>query len=872
MKSSKKVLAFALAAAMVVTAVPATNAQAASTAKLNATKATVYAGSTKTLTVKAPKSWKNVKVTKVSTSKKSVATVKKTATKKVKVTAVKAGTAKVTVKVTYKKSAKKNAKTYTKNLTSKITVKNPTIKVTSDSEIAIGTTTQVKATVKPSTAKVTYTTSDEKIATVDATSGIVTGVATGDVTITATAKNGKKTVKTEKKISVKKAILKSAVQKEYNKVDVVIIGDAKDIKANDLKITNNTTHATTVVKAVKAKKNAADTYTVETYTGMTDGKEYTVEFAGASTTFPATDGTVAKVGISTQTIAAGTATEVKATTLDKDGIVLSYESLSNTDSSKGKTTSEVKLTKGYLSETNLYLPAVGDTASVKVTYHTGTFGADGKEAGNYENTFTVTAIDPALLNLNYAITVSDSVPAWKANSFKANTNVKLGAERTAYLRITDENGNDISDYSEYKVESADKSKLLVAADTTLADNKTPIKVNGVAEGSTYVIVKKADKTVASLAVSVVAKPVATTLDMNKTSVTVMQGKNVDETVQLTLKDQYSDEMQPLDNLDVTLLGKPSKTVSFASYSIGASVKGKSGINVNKATKTVAVSGSAFSSTNDLGTYTFKVSATKDNKTIDRTLVVNVVKAATDVQAYDLKFNQTSVDTTVGGGAVSGKQITVDVARMANGGAIDTLAGSTNTVKYTVKNAKNEVIACVGTAAGASAKTCGAISGITGNTLVIDPIVTTTGAFSTARPGNYYVKNLDAGTYNVTAEFTANGKPVTCVGSFEIKDTQDTKVSYEIPNYDFVDAAGRKLTVEEAFANKTLVKVYYDGLEQNVNISDVIEVKGTKIAGNTTGAYVATVKVFVNISGTSNYVAVSVPVNHVVDVCDPSTIK
>lgn len=47
MKSSKKVLAFALAAAMVVTAVPATNAQAASTAKLSAKKATVYVGSSK---------------------------------------------------------------------------------------------------------------------------------------------------------------------------------------------------------------------------------------------------------------------------------------------------------------------------------------------------------------------------------------------------------------------------------------------------------------------------------------------------------------------------------------------------------------------------------------------------------------------------------------------------------------------------------------------------------------------------------------------------------------------------------------------------------------------------------------------------------
>ena len=48
MKSSKKVLAFALAAAMVVTAVTATNAQAASTAKLSAKKATVYSEGYKT--------------------------------------------------------------------------------------------------------------------------------------------------------------------------------------------------------------------------------------------------------------------------------------------------------------------------------------------------------------------------------------------------------------------------------------------------------------------------------------------------------------------------------------------------------------------------------------------------------------------------------------------------------------------------------------------------------------------------------------------------------------------------------------------------------------------------------------------------------
>ena len=101
MKTFKKVLASTLAAAMVVTAFPVTNAEAASTAKLSATKATVYVGGSKTLSVKTPSNWKNVKV-KATSSKKSIAKISKVSGKKVTVKAVKKGTAKVTVKVTAK--------------------------------------------------------------------------------------------------------------------------------------------------------------------------------------------------------------------------------------------------------------------------------------------------------------------------------------------------------------------------------------------------------------------------------------------------------------------------------------------------------------------------------------------------------------------------------------------------------------------------------------------------------------------------------------------------------------------------------------------------------------------------------------------------
>ena len=875
MKSSKKVLAFALAAAMVVTAVPATNAQAASTAKLSATKSSVYSGGYKTVTVTTPKTWKNVKVTATS-NKKTVATVKKTAAKKIKVTGVKPGTAKVTVKVTYKTSTKKTAKTQTKKLNYTLKVAKASIALSGDSEVAVGNTTTLNAKIVASSrAKVTYTSSDDSIATVDST-GNVTAVKPGKVTITANLVIGKDTATATKDVEVKKVILKSVAQTEYNKLDAVIVGDTKDLKASDFKITNNATHATVPVKSVKAKKNTADTYTIETFNGMTDAKEYTVEYAGASTTFTATDGTVASVGVSTDSIAAASATDVRMVTKDKDGIILSYTDLDKTDSSKGKTTAEVKLTKGYQDGTKLYLPAVGDTASIKVTYHSGSYGTDGKEAGNIEGTFTVTAVDPSLINLQYKVTVgaSTAMPAWKATSFKANTNVKMkDNDANAFFYITKENDNteiNSTDYSDYSVESADKTKLLVASGTLSPasgfDGSTAVALKAVSTGKTYILIKKADKVVGTVAVDVVAESVATTFDMDRTSLTVVSGKNVVENVKLTLKDQYSDEMKPIDNLSVTLLGKPSKSVVLNGIDGGKDVTNLGVIGTNAATGTVSISGAAFSATNDLGTYTFKISAKKNDKTLDRTLVVNVVKASSASTSYALKMNQAEVDTTIGTGTVNAADtdITVNVANMANGGALSYYAASD--IKYTVKNSKGDVIACVGdnfTNTTAGVKTCAAVSApylTNSGELVIKPV--------TPNGASKFDKNLEAGTYTVTAEFKDNttNKPVTLVGSFTIKDTQVATATYEFASNDF---AGN--TVEQAFEGavvngQQLVKVYYDGITQSITSGDVIEVKGKAL--NNGGAFVDTVKLYVTVSGSNNKIPVTIKVNDQVANCNP----
>ena len=195
MKTFKKVLASTLAAAMVVTAFPVTNAEAASTAKLSATKATVYVGGSKTLSVKTPSNWKNVKV-KATSSKKSIAKISKVSGKKVTVKAVKKGTAKVTVKVT----AKKAGKTVKKTLKATVTVKNPTITLNqSKVTLNVGETTPVKVTKKtPSSIIVKYSSEDPAIASVS--KGTITAISAGKTNIVVTAKYGSKTV--TKKIAV----------------------------------------------------------------------------------------------------------------------------------------------------------------------------------------------------------------------------------------------------------------------------------------------------------------------------------------------------------------------------------------------------------------------------------------------------------------------------------------------------------------------------------------------------------------------------------------------------------------------------------------------------------------------------------------------
>lgn len=719
------------------------------------------------------------------------------------------------VKVTAKKAKK--------TLKATITVKNPTLSVSAADVVAIGATEAVKTTVKPAKATVSYKSSDETIATVDA-KGVVTGVKAGDVTITVSAKSGNKTVSKDVKMTVKKAILKDVKQTEVTKVVATVLGDTKDLKAADFKITNTATNATVAVKSATADKNDATKVTIETFTEMKDAKEYTVVYDNVTVKFTATDATPSKVGIDTVQIPAAAKTKVQATLTDANGVILGRTPLDQADSSKGKVTSAVTLTKGYQDGTQIYLPAVGDTATIKVTYHTGTFGTDGKETGNIEDTFTVTAVDPSAVNLSYAMTISNNAPAWTAASFQANNKVAMGANKSAYIRITKDDGTEISNYSDYKVESADKTKLLVT-ETALTDSKTGIAVRGVAEGTTYILITKDGKAVYSLPVTVVGKPVATTLDLGKTSATVMETKDVEEIASVTLKDQYGDSMSVY-TLTSEILSKPEGSTKTGSIGTTDSANNK-----------YVVKGTDFDKT---GTYQIKLTAKKDSKELARTFTVTVVKSEATAQSYELKVSALEVDTTVGKDDTveeTSKAITLSVVRKANGAAIDEMSGA---VAYTIKNAKGDVVYD-------ATHTKAYVDDATAGKLTVKPYTV---------DGKNIKKNLAAGTYSVQATFEVNTKKVVVNGTFTIKDTQDTRVSFNILDNKFGDN-----TVAAAFAlpgDAKKVKVFYDGVEQDNTKLNAQNVKGVALTSG--GAYIKTVDVYVNVSGGDNYVLVTLNVN------------
>ena len=820
MKSSKKVLAFALAAAMVVTAVPATNAQAASTAKLSAKKATVYSEGYKTVTVKTPKSWKSVKVTATS-NKKSVAKVKKTAAKKIKVTGVKPGTAKVTVKVTYKTSTKKNAKAKTKKLTYTMKVAKASVALSGDSAVAVGSTTKLTTTKKASSrAKITYTSSDETIATVSE-DGTVKGVKAGKATITAKLTIGKDTATATQEVEVKNYVLSTVAQNKLTELTATVAGDTKNLKASDFTVKSEATNVVYPVSKVTVDSKDASKVTLTLFSELKDAATYDVTLDGITKTFVASDGKVASIALDKATIPYATETEIKLVSKDANGVIIKELKYGDTDNSYNFTIDTKG--NGYTTGSKLYLNKIGDTAEATIEYKTGKYDQNGKAEGNIgPNKVTITAADQSAIN-DFKVRIDGANKKFD----KAKDTNKIAAGETgkyAYFMIKDATGTEVSKY-DYTVESSDKTVLMLASNTISSKSVglTPVK-----QGTAYILFKDKDgKIVNSVAIDVTAGREAATLELDKYSVDASTSKTVAaKTVSVKVKDQYGDEVAASNysNVHVSYLSGP--------------VKNETAVAFDASKKAVVVTGSAFDASKT-GAYVYKVAYTKDNKEIvAKTLTVNVQKPGSAVDSYRLDLDKSSVDVKVDNDNKDSKIITAQLMGRSNGVDLNAVQSVTYTVKKsdgTVVFGKDNGKVITGAAFGVDNNYGDA--NITGSNLNIKLVDVTNGTAT---------KNLGAGTYTVTATCKdTKNNDVTITSSFTVTDTQ-TKASAEVkhnsvePTEDTVEAALKAALVvtygDDVYSNakdapegaKTLV---ISKVEGKLNDGTEFKTKDTKVKGH-----------------------------------------
>ena len=808
MKSSKKVLAFALAAAMVVTAVPATNAQAASTAKLSAKKATVYSEGYKTVTVKTPKSWKSVKVTATS-NKKSVAKVKKTAAKKIKVTGVKPGTAKVTVKVTYKTSTKKNAKAKTKKLTYTLKVAKVGVALSGDSVVAIGSTTKLTNTKKNSSrAKITYTSSDDSIATV-AADGTVTGVKAGKATITAKITVGKDSAETTKDVEVKNVILDSVTPTEANKVVAIVKGNTKNLKKADFVVTGTETKATVAVTDISVDAKDATKVTLTLAAKLTDAKEYGVALDGITKTFVASDGKVDSISVDPVQIPYAEATEIDLLAKDTKGIIVNRMKWNNPDAGFSFTFTKYD---GTLQGEKLYLNKIGSVAEGKITYTSSEYNADGTPKVKLEQPFTITAVDQATVN-NYAVRLGKSTD--KFDKLKDDNKLAVEDNKYAFIKIKDANDKEVSDYSKYTVESSDKNILLLGS-SSINNADHNVQVKAVTTGTAYIIIKKDGKYCTSLPINVVAKREAASLTIDNAAFTLSNTTKIadNKVVTAKAKDQYGD--------DITIgTNALSAECVYVDAKSGSAIK-VSDVNTNNANKYVQKTADdkiTFKGQVEPGTYTWTINLkVSDTKTLKQTVSVTV-KNLDDTKkniSYALEASDSEIDAVVKDDAKNGdsSDATVQIALCKDG-----VKSDYQTVNYTVKKDGKVV-----TGAGLS------VDGTTVTAEKANGKLLKITAMSVS--GNVATK-LAAGTYEVTAEWKdTNNVDYSQKTQVVVKDTQ-TGADAQVVNAGVSTAT--KTTVKD-LAEDTLKVVLGDTTYVNVDKKSGDQALTiTKVEGNTISA-------------------------------------
>ena len=654
-------------------------------------------------------------------------------------------------------------------------VAKASVALSGDSAVAVGSTTKLTTTKKASSrAKITYTSSDETIATVSE-DGTVKGVKAGKATIKATLKIGKDTATATQEVEVKKYVLKSVAQTKADTFETSVTGATKEIKASEITVKNTENNVIVPVKSVSVDSKDATKVTFTTFAGLTDGKTYDVTLDGTTKQVVVSDGKVASVNVNKLTVPVATETEIKLVSKDANGVVLDESAYGSQDASKY----DFSLTtnNGYVNGSKLYLNKIGDTATAEVTYKSGKYGTDGKPEGNITSgKVTITAVDQATVN-NFAVKVADrNAQNKKFDKIDANTQVAVGDNAYAYFQIKDADGNEISNYYDYSLESSDKAVLMLG-DTSLADaanSNHRVLVTPVKAGTAYILIKKDNKIVSSVAITVVADRAVATMDVDKTAATLSNAMSKNATVTASFKDQYAKDIA---------LSSVDGTVKVTCLSTTAKDKKPSDITADndyfsEITKTGNKAKVTFYADVDAGTYQYKISYEKDTKEVCARVITITIQEPKDpsqgTESFALDVNKTEIDNLVDNdhNTPADYVITASVNQMINGVANQTLSRGTE-----LKDNTTEVKSITYKLEDKDGKDVSANTGcditMGRNTMTVQTV--SFSAFTAE-------KNFGAGTYKITATVKTGKKTEsdstkwvtkTFTTTFTVKDTQPT---------------------------------------------------------------------------------------------------
>lgn len=688
----------------------------------------------------------------------------------------------------------------------------------------------------------------------------VTGKAvTKSTNVVITFKNNstKKSTKVTTKAVVKANVptLTSVKQEAGTKLTATLAAPVEKVDLADIALVHDESHAVIAVKSVTIDTADATKLNIETYVDMTDGKSYTLTYTAqdeaktqSTATFTATDGKIASFALSTATIPANKATTIKYSALDANGIVI-YEKAVN-DKAEGIDI-DVASDNGYLDDDGkLTLLEVGNTAKVTVSYHTYNYDAQGNETGLIKNEFTVTAVDSSVAVSEVKYTLVDdetTVPAWE--NVTVNTRLAMGDNKWARFQIKDSNGDDITNDCEYTVESSNDNIVIASGEAKGAVSLVPVK-----EGSAYLVLKDNNKTVTTLAITVVRERTLATFTLDKTSVAIAtdaaDGTAGTVSIGFSAKDQYGDD------ITVDIANPEPRSNATAATNVHPVLSTNSG---SKGAINIHTTGAA------AGTYTYNVVASKGEVSRTRTFTVNV-RTVSGTPTYLLQFvkgeNAVSgaaatqtLNTTVTKDSDAASVISVNLVKRSN----NVISGSANgvTLKSIIvrgSNGTRYADTTVTNTVSSAAVTKAAIENFKDTTTDSAGHVVNITAVSLA--GDTFTKNLPAGSYTVTLKFNDGSKDdKTVTGTFKVEDKQPALTASVLKTN-----AGSENNIYTVLGDKNFVKYVYGGVTQG---TDSTPVEITKVYGNRNGRSCVVNRATVKVKVADNvFVNINVSINRV----------